>query len=1188
MATFLYKLGRMAYRRRWIFVSAWLVALLAIGASAGAFMGTLTNSFSIPGTETQRALDKLKTEMPEFSGGSGSIVYQTADGSRFTTAQKDAIGDSLHDLKGLKDVREASNPFTTQKQLDNAAVQVKKGDEKLADGRQKLEDGKKQLADGKKKIAANEKKLADGRAELKKGQAKLDDGRAQLADGKAELAQGKQKLAAPSAQLADGRQKLQSAKNQLAAGQQKYDAGAAKIASGKSQLAQGEQELKANEQKLASGQQQYEAGAAKMADQFGVSSLAQVPGAIASKQQEIDAGNDQLDDVQKLIDAGLPAPMTQKELDAQRAELTKSEAGLKEASAGVKKLNASKQQLDAGTAQLAQGKKTLAAKKQELAAGEKKLKASKPELDAGRSKIAASEKKLNAGASQLAAGQAKVDAGEQEIAANEAKLNAGQREIDKNKAKLVSGAKQLKEAKAKLPAAEQKLKDSEKKLEDGQKDLALGERKAKSTEGMRFVSKDGTTAAVNVSFVGSADALTPEVREKIQEIAGAATSTGLEVDYSKEIVQDISSIFGTAEIIGLVIAAVVLMVMLGTLVAAGLPLVMAVLGVGAGVGGTLALSSVIEMASITPALALMLGLAVGIDYSLFIVHRHRRQLLDGMGMEESIGRATGTSGNAVVFAGLTVIIALSALAVPGLPFLSVLGLSAAFTVAMAVLIAITLTPALLGIIGTKLVSKRAWRKAAANTATDASAAGAAAGPAADSTDSAAHPNAAGNRGWGAFVTRRPVLMGVVGVLLLGIMALPALQLRTALPDGSAEPVDSSAHQAYDLLSEKFGAGYNGPIIAVADLPQGLNAQQAEAKTLDIADQLRDINGVVAAVPVGNNDAHTLGVLQIVPQDGPASQATEQVVADIRNASPQIESATGSHLALTGQVTAQIDVSERISEVVPLYLGIVVGLSLILLLLVFRSIVVPLLATAGFLLSLVASFGATVAVYQWGWLSGLFGVETPGPIMSFLPILLTGILFGLAMDYQVFLVSGMRESFVHGGKARSAVRSGFAHSAPVVTAAALIMTSVFAGFIFSHLTMIRAIGFSLAIGVILDAFVVRMTITPAIMHLLGRHAWYIPKWLDRLLPDVDVEGSKIAALSTGGAAGSTGGPAGGAGPTDGGPHGGPDGDAAPDTTGPGHGAHRGGPEAGAVESEDSNAWFPFGDAHDPDERQDALR
>ncbi|WP_372696837.1 MMPL family transporter [Arthrobacter sp. JSM 101049] len=1161
MATFLYKLGRLAYRRRWIFVSIWAVVLLAIGLSAGAFMGKLTNSFSIPGTETQRALDKLKAEMPEFSGGSGSIVYQTSDGQRFTTAQKKAIGDALENLEDLDDVRQASNPFTTQDQLDDAAVQVKKANQKLTDGRKKLEDGKQQLADGKEQIAENKQKIADGRAELKKAQAKIDDGRAQLADGKAELAQGKQKLVAPRAKLANGRQKLQAAKAQLAQGQQQYDNGAAKLASGKSQLAQAEKDLKANEAQISEGRKQYEAGAQQLTKSLGVASLSQVPAVLdaAQKALEDDPGN---------------AKMTQKQIDDSRAAL--------------KQLNATQKSLDSNAAKLQAGEQQLADQKQELAAGEKKLKASKKKLDAGWARIAASQETLDDGAAQLAAGQAKVTAGEREIAANQAKLDAGQQEIDENTAKLDAGEKKLKAEEAKLPAAEKELEEAQQKLEDGQHDLALGERKAQSTQGMRFVSEDGTTAAVNVSFTGSADALTPEVRDQIKDIANAATSSGVDTYFSKEIVQDISSIFGAAEIIGLVIAAVVLMVMLGTFVAAGLPLLMAVLGVGAGVGGTLALSSVIEMASITPALALMLGLAVGIDYSLFIVHRHRRQLLDGMGMEESIGRATGTSGNAVVFAGLTVIIALSALAVPALPFLSVLGLSAAFTVAMAVLIAISLTPALLGIIGTRLVSKRAWRKAAADSAAQTSA-GATAGHADADTDSTAHPNAAGNRGWGAFVTKRPVLMGVVGVLLLGLMALPALQLRTALPDGSAEPVDSSAHQAYDLLSEKFGAGYNGPIIALADLPAGLDAEEAEIKTLDIADELRGIDGVVAAVPVGTNDEHTLGVLQIVPQDGPASQETEQVVTDIRNATPQIEAETGSHLALTGQVTAQIDVSERLAEVLPLYLGIVVGLSLVLLLLVFRSIVVPLLATVGFLLSLVAAFGATVAVYQWGWLSTVFGVETPGPIMSFLPILLTGILFGLAMDYQVFLVSGMRESFAHGQHAKAAVRSGFAHSAPVVTAAALIMTSVFAGFIFSHLTMIRAIGFSLAIGVVLDAFVVRMTITPAIMHLLGRHAWYIPKWLDRILPDVDVEGSKIAALSGGGTAGgATGGSTGGSGPEAGGPDGtggNGDGGSGDGSTGSGTTPRHADQDATA---ESPNDWFPFGDAHNPDERQDALR
>ena len=686
-------------------------------------------------------------------------------------------------------------------------------------------------------------------------------------------------------------------------------------------------------------------------------------------------------------------------------------------------------------------------------------------------------------------------AGQAELDANAAKLAAGQQEIEANQAKLVAGQKTVDEKTAALPAAEEKLEQGAKDLATGREELAFAERQAGASAGMRFVSADGSTAVAHVTFVGATDSLSTAERADIQGIAAGPEAAGVEVLFSKEILQDLSSIFGAAEIIGLAVAAAVLLIMLGTLVAAGLPLLMAVLGVGAGVGGTLALSSVIEMASITPALALMLGLAVGIDYSLFIVHRHRRQLLEGVPLAESIARATGTSGNAVVFAGLTVVIALSALAVPGLPFLTVLGASAAFTVLMAVLIAITLTPALLGIIGTRLVSRRAWARARAADA-----------------DALAPSNDAGNRGWGALVTRRPWIAAIASIVLLAVVALPALQLRTALPDGSAEPVDSGAYKAYEQMSDAFGAGYNGPLLVLADLPAGLDDRGADAANLDVADAVRQIPGVVAAIPVAVNESRNLGAIQVIPAEGPASAQTEALVHGLRDAAPGIEESTGAHIAVTGQVAAQVDVSEKLAEALPPYIGIVVGLSLILLLLVFRSVVVPLLATAGFLLSLAAAFGATVAVYQFGWLGEVFDVNVPGPIMSFLPILLTGILFGLAMDYQVFLVAGMRESFAHGQPARAAVRSGFAHAAPVVTAAALIMMAVFAGFVFSHLTMIRAIGFSLAIGVLFDAFIVRMTLTPAIMHLLGHRAWYIPRWLDKILPDVDVEGAKIAALA----------------------------------------------------------------------------
>jgi RND superfamily putative drug exporter len=493
----------------------------------------------------------------------------------------------------------------------------------------------------------------------------------------------------------------------------------------------------------------------------------------------------------------------------------------------------------------------------------------------------------------------------------------------------------------------------------------------------------------------------------------------------------------------------------------------------------------------------MLGLAVGIDYSLFIVNRHRNQLLAGMDGEESAALATGTSGNAVLFAGLTVIIALAALVVPGLPFLAVMGVAAAATVAVAVVVALTLTPAVLALIGRRLISKRAWAKAAKHHAE----------PGHEAADRALEEKRSSS-GWGGLVTRHPWVSLVASVVLLGALALPASQLRLALPDGGSEPVDSQAFKAYDLTRSSFGEGVTGPIVVVAQFPEGLSETDAKNKQFDVAEQLRSVDNVTAAVPVALSEDRRTAVFQVIPKEGPASASTVQVVSDVRAKGTQIRENLGVTIGLTGQTAGNIDVSAKLGAALPPYLAIVVGLSLILLLLVFRSIVVPLLATGGFLLSLAAAFGAVVAVYQWGWLGAIFDVANPGAVLSFLPIILIGVLFGLAMDYQVFITSGMRESFMHGESAKHAVRTGFSHAAAVVTAAAIIMVSVFSGFIFSHLTMVRPLGFAMAFGVLIDAFVVRMTIVPAVMYLLGEKAWWLPKWLQRVLPDVDVEGAKL--------------------------------------------------------------------------------
>lgn len=705
------------------------------------------------------------------------------------------------------------------------------------------------------------------------------------------------------------------------------------------------------------------------------------------------------------------------------------------------------------------------------------------DLAAGEQKAAAGKAQLDKAAAELAAGKAQLADAEQQMAAAGLPPAAVEAQLGQQKAALTAG--------------QAKLDAGTKELEAGNAKLALGKRQLEASNGLRFVSEDGKAAIAQVQFKTSINGLKPEVRQEVQDIVKEVSAANVTALPSKEISEDISEIFGTAEIIGIAVAALVLIIMLGTLVAAGLPLLMAIVGVAVGVGGTFALSGAVDMSSISPMLALMLGLAVGIDYSLFIVNRHRGQLLKGMDPEESVALATGTSGNAVLFAGLTVIIALAALVVPGLPFLAVMGLSAAATVAVAVVVALTLTPAVLSLVGRKLISKRAWAKAERHNAAPG-----------HETEDRARDEYRSSHGWGGVVTRHPWLALVAGVLLLGVVALPASQLRLALPDASSEPVASQAFKAYDVTKRSFGEGMTGPIIVVGDFPAGLSAAEAQAKQFDVADILRKTDNVAAAVPLALSEDRRTAVFQILPKEGPASASTVEVVSDLRAEKGRIQDATGVGIGLTGQTAGNVDVSSKLGAALPPYLAIVVGLSLILLLLVFRSTVVPLLATGGFLLSLAAAFGGVVAVYQWGWLGTVFGVENPGAVLSFLPIILIGVLFGLAMDYQVFIASGMRESYMHGETAKHAVRSGFSHAAAVVTAAAIIMVSVFSGFIFSHLNMVRPLGFAMAFGVLVDAFVVRMTIVPAVMYLLGRKAWWLPRWLDRILPDVDVEGAKL--------------------------------------------------------------------------------
>ncbi|OMH23892.1 RND transporter [Tersicoccus phoenicis] len=704
-------------------------------------------------------------------------------------------------------------------------------------------------------------------------------------------------------------------------------------------------------------------------------------------------------------------------------------------------------------------------------------------------------KQVTDGRAQIADGRAKLDAGQQQIDSGRTQLAQAQRQLDQRKAQarsagqLAAAQPQLDRAQAQIDRQQQQLAASQRTITENRDALQTQQTKLEQgaalldlSKNIRFVSADGSAAVGTVRFDQSTFATPQPQKKAISDRAEGAGIAGVDVAVSNDISQGVPSVLGPGEVVGVVIAAVVLLVMLGTVVGAALPLVSAVLGVGVASLAALSFSGLVEFISVTPVLGVMLGLAVGIDYSLFILNRHRAQLKRGMSLHESIGLANGTSGNAVVFAGSTVIVALLALNITGIPFLGLMGTVGAGAVLVAILIAITFTPALLSLVGMRILRK----KERAAIGRDGTA------PRLPTTPMST---------WRAVVTL------VAGIAVLAVVALPATQMRLGLPSGASEPVTSTQYQAYKTLEQKFGAGQNGPLLAVAELPAPVAQADVTATEVSLGRAIAGERNVSAVAPIGASADRTVIAFQVIPGSGPDSADTEQLVRDLRGLSVDVGGGQAT-FGVAGNASANIDVSANLADVLPVYLVVVVGLSLLILILVFRSILVPLTATIGFVLSLLAAFGGITAIYQFGWLSAVFGVHDPAPILSFLPIIEIGILFGLAMDYQLFLVSGMREAYAHGHRAKVAVQRGLHAGRAVVTAAAVIMISVFAGFVFSESTIIRPIGFGLAFGVLIDAFVVRMLLIPAVMHLLGRSAWWLPRWLDRILPDVDVEGAKL--------------------------------------------------------------------------------
>ncbi|MFG1602793.1 MMPL family transporter [Actinoplanes sp. NPDC049265] len=588
------------------------------------------------------------------------------------------------------------------------------------------------------------------------------------------------------------------------------------------------------------------------------------------------------------------------------------------------------------------------------------------------------------------------------------------------------------------------------------------------------IDRAGTVGLVAVQYAkGEAD-LTADDRAAFDALAGGGGTTLRVVPGG---VSGGAPELGALDAVGVVIAAAVLVLTFGSLVAAGMTLLSALLGVGVGMCGLLLVTATVDVSSSAPILALMLGLAVGIDYSLFITSRHRAQVRDGMAIDESIARATATAGSAVLFAGATVVVALAGLGLVGVPFLTAMGLAAAGTVLTAVAVALTLLPAMLAFAGGRIGVRRASHR---------------------------RPEPGFGFRWAHGVVRFRVPLLIVGVGVLAVLTIPTHDLRLALPTNGTAPDGSHQRVAYDLTSAAFGEGANGPLLVVI---RGSRGDAVSALTARITAAARKLPDVAAVSPGGATPAGTTSLLVVVPKSGPTAEATYALVRTMRDALPPLAT-NGSSVRVTGATAVGIDVSEKLTAALPEYLGVVIGLSFLLLLLAFRSILVPLKATLGFLLTVGATFGVVVAVFQWGWGSSLLGVDRPGPLVSFLPIIMLGILFGLAMDYEVFIVSRVREEFVHGLSPRAATIEGVGHGARVVTAAALIMSAVFGGFVLVEDPIIKTIGFGLAVGVLIDAFVVRMTLVPAVLTLMGRMAWAFPRWLDRATPHVDIEGAEL--------------------------------------------------------------------------------
>jgi RND superfamily putative drug exporter len=604
----------------------------------------------------------------------------------------------------------------------------------------------------------------------------------------------------------------------------------------------------------------------------------------------------------------------------------------------------------------------------------------------------------------------------------------------------------------------------------------------------KLISPDGKAALSQVLFSAAAVDVKNASLTDLQNAGNLASDAGLKVAYGGSVYPGVNQKLSEApELIGILIAFVILLVTFGAFAAAGMPILNAIIGVLVTVMSLTALAAVVNIASVSTTVAIMLGLSTGIDYGLFILSRHRAQLLTGMPIERSVGMAVGTAGSSVVFAGLTVIIALCGLSVVGIPFLTVMGLAAAGAVLVSILIALTLLPAMLGFFGNKVAKFISSPLRPGHNE--------------EVAKLAAHePERTAGAHWARFTVRRRIPLLIAGILLLLVIASPATKIHLGLPGGDAQAKSTTERQAYDLTSQHFGVGFNAPLLAVA------SPITSKADIETIAGRLVKVPDVQSATPAAAQNG--LAVIQVIPTTGPNATATSALVKRIRSDRAQIEAGTGATVLIGGTTASNIDVSNKLSSALPIFLVVVVGLAFVLLTFAFRTILVPIKSILGFLLSVSAAMGAEVAIFQWGWGASLLGV-TKTETLSFLPIILLAIIFGLSSDYEVFVVSRIKEDFTKTGDARGAVARGAGVSVRVVTAAALIMFSIFVAFMTGDNPETRAIAFAFAIGVFLDAFIVRLTLVPAIMAVVQAKLWYHPQWFSDYVPNPDIEGERLA-------------------------------------------------------------------------------